>query len=358
MLNVLKEWKNGGLMESDEHELSNLRTNRTEMPANFLYPDKWDRFIQSYLTRGTRTVDDYEIKMKEIQQIILERFIKARNGEDKEEEIKSRNDLLEWLVAYDFSFARIRARKMLWAIENQNFGHDAMMSTIIPVDDLTKNLESGDKLSSKSLVKAIYLYQPPRDFECYLIKYLRGAIYQAKSEFYHPGTARNAAINYCRVLSQYNRRYGMDPVDDEELARFAGKKVQTIKNWRDAYSTKDMHYFGHSDDEENEDNQNDKVSFGFWKKSPEDPESIIQRKEEDESRKEFLASVREFFQTRFTQNEKKVWYAIFFEEKDFKEIYSQYPSLRSVANCRKIYSRAQIKMKKELGEKWLNLLNS
>lgn len=343
-------------MESDELELRSMRTNRIEMPTNFQCPEKWDLFIQSYLKQSAKPENEYLNKKKEIEQILLIRFLKSRNGDDKEEEIKSRNDLLEWLVAYDFSLARVWVNRLLGYIQTQYFGQDALMSTIIPVVDLTKNLGEGGELSSKSLVKALYKYQPPGNFDNYLIKYLRGAIQEARREYYVPGKAREAQNKFNKALDNFWQKYGRDPHSLEELAGFCGKRIQTIKRWYVAYSMKDMHHFDdQSNEDESESYMDDKIAYQKWEEFSDDPAAIIERKEEKKLRKELIKRCEEIFETKFNEKEKIVWSARIFEGKDYKEIYLENPSLlRSVENCRQIYRRARQRMEEEIGERWLH----
>lgn len=329
-------------MELDDFELTNLRTNRTEMPANFQYPEKWDMFVQSYLTRGTRSVDDYKEKMKEIEQILLDRFLKARNGDDKEEELKSRNDLLEWLVAYEFSIARIRARKIL-KYQTQELGEDALMSVIVPIIDLTKKIREGKDLSSNSLVKNLYLFDPDKGvrLDIYLEKSIGGAIMAAIRNTISPGTAQGPATKYYIATKNFQKVYGRQPNDVVELHSFLCKKTPTLKletviNWKTAYSmTKEIEFIG---GEEAEDE---------WYPIPQSqpsPERIVESNE-------FFDLVDEIVRTKCTPNQKIVWYLRHTVGIGNKEILKLHPELKTENNISKIHERAAERIAAELVKK-------
>lgn len=329
-------------MELDEFELTNLRTNRTEMPANFQNPEKWDLFVQSYRMRGTRPVDEYKEKMKEIEKILLDRFLKARNGDDKEEELRSRNDLLEWLVAYDFSLARVKVRKVL-QYKTEILREEALSSVIIPVIDLTKKIREGKDLSSNSLAKALYFFDPDEGvrLDIYLADYINGAINAAIVDSIHPGQAREPGKKYYLATTKFQQVYGREPNSDKELHDFLRVKkptlkLETVMNWHVAYSsTKEAEYIGGEDAEDE--------WYPFPQSQP-SPERIVESNE-------FFDLVDEIVRTKCTPNQKIVWYLRHTVGIGNKEILKRHPELISENNISKNLERAADRIAAELVKK-------
>lgn len=336
-------------MEIDKSE-SKLKTYYLEMPENFEDPDLWQNFIDARVTANPRM----DTLKQEIEAKMVLRFVQARDAAVDEEEImKSRNDLLVWLTMYDFSLARKKVTKALWGVQTYLFGDDCLMSIIAPVDELTRSVKINHKtlaidpckeLSSNSLIKALYKFNPEKaPLDIFIIKYIRGAVNMMKAEFYNPGSTREPARRYLREKKNFEEKKNREPRDDEELADSCGVTPKTVRKWREAFNFENSQK--EIDDESLYPESNLGVhlsggSFGdstamSYKLTPED--SLAKKQEQ--------MAMLDAIYTAITKKERLVLIAYYYEELSHKEIFAKYPEVRSEGNSRKLLERALKKMK-------------
>lgn len=328
-------------MEQDDISSYGLWDYRTLMPENFLDKGLWKRFIDSFNNKKREPFKYMAIKM-EVQTILLTRFLDAR-GKKNDEEVLSRNDLIEWLTMYPFSLAIIAVKKALKEIEDfqerKLVGQDILLSTIIPDKKLLDSGADESKLGSHSLVRALYLYQPRKEssFDAYMTVYIGWSVEEAMKQHRHPSADRDRAIAYNKAVNNFRKENGRDPESDEELANHAKKHVNTIKRWHDAAVI--INPAENLDDDEKADSHETipdvAVASGL--------------SAEDLANLSFFA---EIVQNEFSIAEQMVYFGRL-EGMSFEQIFLQDEALlKSPNNCRKIFGRKVApKLMKALGEK-------
>ena len=160
-------------------------------PENFQDQDLWLRLVKTYYSEGVRGAQFLKLKNL-VENIMVERFDKAKRQNEEfstlanSEYLKSRNDLVEWLINYPWSIGR---RVILKQVTINNLWHhnvsfeeikelqeECLSAITVPPAEINYAVDRGKEVrkpSSRSVYHLLDLYEPTRGkFDIYFMYHL------------------------------------------------------------------------------------------------------------------------------------------------------------------------------------------